>query len=79
MKTLYFIYELEEVPIETFAGYSDGYGKEYKYTYTLVIPDWAKNYGYDSKEEALRALNINCVRANKYEIKKVYMEDDSNG
>ena len=30
MKTIYIIYELEETKVETFKGYSDGYGKEYK-------------------------------------------------
>lgn len=79
MKTIYIIYELEETKVETFAGYSDGYGKEYKYGHCLIIPDWARDYGYDSEEEAFRVLKNNCVRATKYVINKVYMEDDFNG
>ena len=70
------IYELEETRIETFAGYSDGYGKEYKMVYNLTIPHWASLSGYDSEEEAMHTLNIGCARATNYEIKKIYAEDN---
>ncbi|CAB4581849.1 MAG: hypothetical protein F2563_05125 [Actinobacteria bacterium] len=68
----YQIYEIREIEKKvTFAGYSDGYGRETESIYGLVRPNWA-SYSYETEEDAIDSLNKYRDRDTDYEIKKVY-------
>ena len=75
MKITYQIFELRVIEEKvTFAGYSDGYGRETEKIYGLVRPQWA--WECDSEEEALERLKRCAEDFTEYEIKKVYRSED---
>lgn len=75
MTIYYQIFELREVGKNvTFAGYSDGYGRESETIYGLIRPTWA-NWSYESEESALSDLNRNSDGHTYYEIKKIYRSE----
>jgi hypothetical protein len=71
MKIYYEIFEIREIEKRvTFAGYSDGYGRETETIYACVIPPWSCECETESDAiEILRKMSQDFVR---YEIKKVY-------
>jgi len=72
MKIYYQIFELREVGKNvTFAGYSDGYGRESETIYGLISPNWAA-WSYESEEDALAHLKLSRDNYTYYEIKKIY-------
>lgn len=76
MQIKYQIFELRVIEEKvTFAGYSDGYGRETEKIYGLVIPSWA-SWASDSEEDAIEKLKKYAEDFTEYEIKKVYRSED---
>jgi hypothetical protein len=75
MTICYQIFELRKVGENvTFAGYSDGYGKESEEIIGSVRPTWA-HWSYDSEEDVLLHLNDKGDAFTDYEIKKIYRSE----
>ena len=75
MTTLYQIFELVEVEQRvTFAGYSDGYGRETESYFGFLRPNWAA-YSYESEEDAKIHLGSHGDSNKNYEIKKIFRKE----
>jgi len=68
------IFRLEYLAVETFAGYSDGYGKEHEY-HPVLKPAGFKilwKDDWNTKEEAVSAIKEYGDECSKYVIQKIY-------
>lgn len=68
------IFRLDYLAVETFGGYSDGYGKEHEY-HPVLKPAGFKtrwNDDWNTEEEAIVAIEEYGDEYSEYVIQKVY-------
>lgn len=74
MKIKYKIFRLDYNAVETFAGYSDGYGKEHEY-YPILKPAQFNPFEsdeWDTEDQAELAIEKYGNEWSEYVIQKVY-------
>ena len=77
MKIKFKIFKVDYIEEETFAGYVDGYGKEHDYHPVFKDPDFCLKGNYNTKEEAIAAIEEYGSEWNEYVIQKIYVLTDS--
>ena len=74
MKIKFKIFRLDYNAVETFGGYSDGYGKEHEYHPLYKAAEfpplcWDE---YDTEREAIAAIETSGNNWSEYVIQKIY-------
>jgi hypothetical protein len=75
MTIKYKIFRLDYNAVETFAGYSDGYGKEHEYHPVLKPSDffhWFESDEWDTVDQAELAIEKYGNDYSEYVIQKIY-------
>lgn len=75
MNKYFKIFEIHYTEIETFSGYSDGYGKEHQRIAQFREPTkFSLNWNFDTLEEAETAILEQGIEGREYIIKTIYFK-----